>query len=497
MNINRIIQEEIEKHFGDKMLGYKVMRFEDGKLVSGRNSRLNFEPKVGATLKMPGNGMYISPKKEYVLDYYSGLADNEVLLTLEFDPKDVRLGWETRADSEPEFTVSKAIIKDIDKVEEGEIVEIDLPNSLVFNPSPPLTRSGAQTGRTAYPQDKQIQQMIDKAGLTPIGMNEEEAAMMGPLTAFKGRGRSGSVELKNQPKFGKGLYFTPQIDIAKEYSDKIFKYTLEPKKVYQTPKFKKLMDYQIWSFKLSKQFGGKKEWIDKLKSDGYDMVMGWNPAFNEWEYVVLDKNIITNEEQVDIPVPKNKFISTGFDLKRNPEGALDEDSKKKEITTLSFFDFDGTLADAMEPGEGKKEYKKVTGKNYPDIGWWDNPKSLEPFDVKIFPKIKAEYEKKKAIPQSKTFLLTNRVEKLSKQVKSILDDGGVTMDGYDFYQSGKNKADRIKAIMKKFPKVTTINIYDDRADQLNIFKAFKSEMDHNFVDVNVHRCTKGNFKSTK
>lgn len=364
--------------------------------------------------------------------------------------------------------------KTVESKDNGKISEIDLPNSLAYSPSPMLTKSGAQTTRTAYPKDGQIQDMIDSAGLTAISMNEEEPSG-GRMVAYKGRGRSGSPELKKEPKFGRGLYFTPQVDVAKQYSDNVFKYELNPKKIYTTPRFGKIIDYQLWSFKTAKEFGDKSSWTEQLKSDGYDMIMGWNPAFKEWEYVVLDKGIIKKEEKVE----------------------LVQEGSSKDIKVVNLFDFDGTLANTMEPNKGKKEYEKITGKKYPHIGWWDKPESLEPFDVELFPKLKNEFENRKGESNSKSFLLTNRVEDLSSQVKSILKKGGATMDGYDFYQSGKNKVDRIKAILKKFPKAKTINIYDDRADQLKLFKAFKKEMEPYFIDVNVFRCTNGKFSQTK
>ena len=93
------------------MIGYKVMKMEDGKLISGRNSSLNFEPKVNANMYMPGNGIYMTPDKDYALDYYSGLADNEVLLTLEFNPNEIITG--DLSDKEPEISVNNAVIRDV------------------------------------------------------------------------------------------------------------------------------------------------------------------------------------------------------------------------------------------------------------------------------------------------------------------------------------------------------------------------------------------------
>lgn len=99
------------------MLGYKVMRLsEDGKkFISGANSSLEFEAKCGE-ISMPGNGIYMSTNKQYVLDYYSGLADREALITFEFNEKEITFG--NVEDVENEVAVNKAKIVNIEELEE-------------------------------------------------------------------------------------------------------------------------------------------------------------------------------------------------------------------------------------------------------------------------------------------------------------------------------------------------------------------------------------------
>lgn len=99
-----------------KEIGYKVMRYENGTLIAGANSRLNFKAEIGKTISMPGNGIYMSPNKDYVLNYYSGLADNEVLITFEFDINDITLGNLT--DRESEVAVKQAKIINIEQLED-------------------------------------------------------------------------------------------------------------------------------------------------------------------------------------------------------------------------------------------------------------------------------------------------------------------------------------------------------------------------------------------
>lgn len=67
---------------------------------------------------MPGDGIFLAPTRQYVLDYYSGLADEEVLLTLEFDPDKLITG--NLADREPELSVREATIVEYEKLEPEE-----------------------------------------------------------------------------------------------------------------------------------------------------------------------------------------------------------------------------------------------------------------------------------------------------------------------------------------------------------------------------------------
>lgn len=94
------------------MIGYKVMPLINGQLRSGANSRQVFPLRKGATIRMSGNGVYLSPLRNYVLTYYSGLADEEVLLTLEFD-EDALITGDLR-DREPEVSVREATIVDFE-----------------------------------------------------------------------------------------------------------------------------------------------------------------------------------------------------------------------------------------------------------------------------------------------------------------------------------------------------------------------------------------------
>lgn len=96
-------------NLGD-MYAYKVMRLEGNQLISGANSRLKIPLKKGYLIKFPSPGLYLTLNRQYALNYYSGLADQEVLVRVLFNPKDVLAGNLT--DKETEFAVSEAILAD-------------------------------------------------------------------------------------------------------------------------------------------------------------------------------------------------------------------------------------------------------------------------------------------------------------------------------------------------------------------------------------------------
>lgn len=94
------------------MIGYKVMPLENGRLRSGADGRQQFRLERGVVVRMPGNGIYLAPGREYVLMYYSELADEEVLLTLEFDEDALITG--NLEDREPEVSVREVTIVDFE-----------------------------------------------------------------------------------------------------------------------------------------------------------------------------------------------------------------------------------------------------------------------------------------------------------------------------------------------------------------------------------------------
>ena len=103
------------------MIGYKVMTIRDGRLRSGADGRQNFELEVGSLIRMPGKGVFVTPHRDYALDYYSGLGDQEVLLTVGFNERALITG--NLEDKEPEVSVREVTILGIEHLSDSSATE--------------------------------------------------------------------------------------------------------------------------------------------------------------------------------------------------------------------------------------------------------------------------------------------------------------------------------------------------------------------------------------
>lgn len=101
-----------------RMIGYKIMRLENGRLISGANSRISLPAEIGVIHSMPGNGIYLGKSPEYVRGYYSSSESvgdpQEVLITYEFDPSQIMFG--NLNDREWEIAVPSAKVLNIEKL---------------------------------------------------------------------------------------------------------------------------------------------------------------------------------------------------------------------------------------------------------------------------------------------------------------------------------------------------------------------------------------------
>lgn len=147
---------------------------------------------------------------------------------------------------------------------------------------------------------------------------------------------------------------------------------------------------------------------------------------------------------------------------------------------LSVFDFDGTLLNTPLPEEGKKEYKEKTGEDWPHVGWWGQPLSLdsEIFDMNIIPSVIRAYLKEINDSNTMVVMVTGRVNKLSGLVKKILDDNGLKFHEYHFNNGGSTESAKKKTfdkILSENPSITEMEVWDDRLEHIPVFQAWGDE----------------------
>lgn len=105
-----------------KVTGYKIMAFENNEICSLASDTYRFPAKKDSTMKMGGDGIWVSTNKDFVTENYLGNTDKqEVLVTVEFDSKDMTRG--NLKDREPVITIPIVKIIDIQLAVDYEVKE--------------------------------------------------------------------------------------------------------------------------------------------------------------------------------------------------------------------------------------------------------------------------------------------------------------------------------------------------------------------------------------
>lgn len=182
----------------------------------------------------------------------------------------------------------------------------------------------------------------------------------------------------------------------------------------------------------------------------------------------------------------NKKDIIDFIQKKTEEEILQESFKKEKITKLAIFDFDKTLVKTEEPETGKKIWKEKTGNEFPHIGWWSKSESLDSniFKNETIKETLDGHNRVKNEPGVYKVLITGRIKELSDVVKNILDKKGFKFDDYIFADGGKTidfKIKKLNELMKIFPKLETIEMWEDRKDHIPIFKSWAERQNINFI----------------
>ena len=161
------------------------------------------------------------------------------------------------------------------------------------------------------------------------------------------------------------------------------------------------------------------------------------------------------------------------------------------INKISIFDFDGTLMKTPHPEEGKKQWEEFTGKEYPHIGWWSKPESLDDavFDIQPIETTVTDYLREKSNPDTLVIMLTGRIPHQAEQIEELLLLHNISFDEYHYKGNGDtltSKFNTIKSLLNRFPNVKEIEMWEDREPHAIEFKKWGEE---NGVNLKVNLVT--------
>jgi len=168
------------------------------------------------------------------------------------------------------------------------------------------------------------------------------------------------------------------------------------------------------------------------------------------------------------------------------------------VKRLIVFDFDGTLINSPESEEGKKIWLQTKGEEYPHLGWWGRPESLDlnVFDIKPFPSVLLQLKKELVTPNTYVIILTSRMEKLRPYVQAVLDKNGIVVDKLDMKRAEGDKGVKILRYFKQFPELKTICVYDDRESDIQSYENIRTQIPEE-IEFNIYRANEGKLALTE
>jgi hypothetical protein len=160
----------------------------------------------------------------------------------------------------------------------------------------------------------------------------------------------------------------------------------------------------------------------------------------------------------------------------------------ENITKISIFDFDGTLMRTPHPEEGKEEWEKSTGIEYPHVGWWSKPESLDDsvFNIQPIKSTVSDYIKELESPNTKVIMMTGRLPHQADQVEELLSLHNIEFEEYHYKDTGDTLGSKLSTIinlLNKFPGVSFIEIWEDRESHAMSFEKWGKE---NGINIKVN-----------
>ena len=264
--------------------------------------------------------------------------------------------------------------------------------------------------------------------------------------------------------------------------------------------------------------------IEKIGEDSdidleklYDKKERWEKTFKDLGFIenhsiqVLDNKNINLRFNVDNVDYKNDKIKINYNDKSHIiplenlsdwalGGVLDLNESIKygkrllnesieNITKISIFDFDGTLMKTPHPEEGKKEWENFYNKDYPHIGWWSKPESLDDavFNIEPIESTVSSYIKEKENPNTLVIMLTGRLPHQNDQIVELLSLHNIFFDEYHYKETGdtlSSKLNTIITLLNRYPNVSSIEMWEDREPHAISFKEWGRE-NNVPIEVNV------------
>lgn len=248
---------------------------------------------------------------------------------------------------------------------------------------------------------------------------------------------------------------------------------------------KLLIKREKWE-KIFKDLGFKTSYNRRISKDG-------NTWFNDGDVDYKnDKIKIHYKDRVHIiPLENLSDWALGSVLDLNESVKYNKRLLKEsveDITKISIFDFDGTLMRTPHPEDGKKEWENFYNKDYPHIGWWSKPESLDDavFNIEPIESTVTDYLKEMGDPNTLVIMLTGRLPHHHDQVIELLMTHNIVFDEYHYKETGDtlgSKLHTIISLLNKYPNVSSIEMWEDREPHATSFEEWGKD---NGVSIEVN-----------